>query len=121
MKHLVVLLFAAASLIAADATGKWSGTMTPDGREPGPAHLALTQEGSKLTGTAGPNPGEQHPIQNGKAEGGVLTFEVATGDHVMTFVLKHQGDEIAGDIRRERDGGTQTAKLAVKRVPGNTP
>jgi hypothetical protein len=34
----------------------------------------------------------------------------------MKFALKQDGDEITGDITRERDGQTQKAKLAVKRV-----
>jgi hypothetical protein len=33
----------------------------------------------------------------------------------MRFKLTHEGDEIKGDITRERDGATQTASLAVKR------
>ena len=34
----------------------------------------------------------------------------------MKFALKQQGDEISGEVTRERDGKTQTAKLAVKRT-----
>jgi hypothetical protein len=33
----------------------------------------------------------------------------------MRFNLKHEGDEIKGDVTRERDGEKQTGKLAVKR------
>ena len=33
----------------------------------------------------------------------------------MTFDLKQQGDEITGEITRERDGQTQKAKLTLKR------
>jgi hypothetical protein len=35
---------------------------------------------------------------------------------VMKFVLKLEGDEMTGDVSRERDGQVQTAKLAVKRA-----
>ena len=59
---------------------------------------------------------EQHPIQNGKADNGKLTFELATGETVMKFILKQDGDEITGDLTRERDGEIQTAKLALKRA-----
>ena len=45
----------------------------------------------------------------------MLTFDVPTGETVMRFKLKHEGDEIKGDIIRERDGAIQTASLAVKR------
>lgn len=117
MKHLLLLALAAFGLLAADATGTWTGTFVPsDGDGSGmPAHFVLKQEGTTLTGTAGPNAGEQHEIANGKAENGVLTFEVPQGDAVMRFELKQDNDEITGDISRERNGRKQTAKLSVKR------
>ena len=118
MKHILLLAFAAVGLMAADATGTWKGTMTvmsDEGERANPAHLVLKQEGAKLTGTAGPDASEQHTIENGKAENGNLTFELPMGETVMKFVLKHSGEEIAGDVTRERDGQTQRAKLAVKR------
>ena len=114
-----LLLFAAAALtlVAADATGKWRGELiVSDGDGSGrPAYLVLKQEGTKLTGTAGPDAGEQHPIQNGKAEDGLITFEVPTGETIMKFALKQEGERITGDITREREGRTQQAKLDVKK------
>jgi hypothetical protein len=116
MKHILLLTLVASGLLAADATGKWTGTFTPQGSEGGPALLVLKQEGAKVTGTAGPGADEQHEIQNGKAENGNITFEVGDGDKVMKFVLKQEGDEIKGTATRERDGQTQTANLAVTRA-----
>ncbi len=115
MKYILILILAAAGLMAADATGTWTGTFTPGGQEPGPARLVLKQEGTKLTGTGGPSAEEQHEIQNGKAEDGKLTFEIAHDDSTMKFVLKQEGDEIKGDASREKEGQVQTAKLAVVR------
>jgi hypothetical protein len=115
MKYLVVLMMAAASLWASDATGTWNGTLTRDGREPGPALLMLKQDGAKVTGTAGPGSDEQHEIQNGKVEDGKITFEIAQDNGSMKFVLRQEGDEIKGDVSRERDGQHETAKLAVKK------
>jgi hypothetical protein len=115
MKHILLLTLAAVSLMAADATGTWTGTFTPDGQEPGPAHLVLKQEGTKVTGTVGPNADEQHEIQNGKAEGGRVTFEVEGPNARMKFELKQEGEAIKGDISREHDGEIQTAKVAVTR------
>jgi hypothetical protein len=120
MKHIFLAALAAVGLMAADATGKWTGKLivpSSDGEQDRPAHLVLKQTGATLTGTAGPDAGEQHPLQNGKAENGVLTFEVPTGETVMMFTLKHEGDEIRGTITRERDGQKQTAKLELKRDP----
>jgi len=115
MKYILLLTMAAVSLLAADATGVWTGTFTPAGQEPGPAHLVLKQEGTKLTGTAGPTPDEQREIRNGKAENGTVTFEVMGEDATMKFVLKQEGEGISGDVSRQQDGQPQTAKLAVTR------
>lgn len=115
MKHILLIAFAAGGLFAADATGTWKGTLTPASGQGGPAHLVLKQDGDKLTGTGGPGANEQHAIQNGKAEGGKLTFDLPSPNVVMKFTLVQEGDQIKGDITRERDGQTQTAKLDVKR------
>ena len=114
MKHALLLVLAAATLFAADATGKWSGTLSDD--NPGPALLILKQEGTALTGTAGPNANERHDIQNGKADNGKISFEVPVGDGgVLKFVLVQDGDQIKGQVTGERRGQVQTATLAVKR------
>jgi hypothetical protein len=115
MKTVFMLSLTAVGLMAADATGTWTGTFTPRGQDAGPAHLVLKQEGTKLTGTAGPGVDEQKEIRNGKAEDGKLTFEVGDEGVTMKFTLKQEGDEIKGDVSRERDGQVQAAQLAVTR------
>jgi hypothetical protein len=116
MTHFLVIALAAATLAAADVTGSWKGTFTPDGRDAGPALLILKQEGNAVTGTAGPDENERHPISKGKVENDTVTFDVETPGGVMTFALKQKGDELTGDVTRERDGQKQTAKLVVKRT-----
>ena len=117
-KFLLVLTLATLSLAAADATGKWTGTITPQnvpGESEGkPAYLVLKQDGATLTGTAGPNADEQFAITGGKVEDGRLTFQLQ--EKSMSFDLKLQGDEITGDVTRDQDGEKQQAKLAVKRA-----
>lgn len=117
MKYLFLLtsLFTSA-LFGADVTGSWIGTFTPSDGQTGSALLVLKQDGAKLTGTAGPNSGEQMEISNGKVEGSNITFEIAREDgSKMTFVLKLEGEAITGEIARIRDGDKKTAKLEVKR------
>ena len=116
MTRMLMIALAATALAAADVTGTWSGTLTPDGRDAGPALLILKQEGNAVTGTAGPDANESHPISKGKVENDTVTFEVETPDGVMKFALKQQGDELAGEVTREREGQQHTAKLAVKRT-----
>lgn len=115
MRCLFLLTFAAASLLAADANGTWTGTFTPGSQEPGPAYLVLTQTGNTLTGTAGPSPDEQHEISNGKAEDGNLSFDLATGESTMKFVLRQDGDHLKGEASRTRDGQVEKAQLTVVR------
>ena len=103
-----------------DITGRWSGTLEykrDDGESrSGPAYLILKQEGDKVSGSGGPNEGEQHPIQNGKVEKGRFTFEVLTDGPTMYADLAVQGDQLTGDMKRTRDGVTQNSKLTLKRV-----
>ena len=74
----IALLLGAWTLSAADVTGKWSGTI--DVRENGeqrtvPVLLILKQDGDKITGTAGDNEEDRHPIQKGILDGDNLTIE----------------------------------------------
>jgi hypothetical protein len=116
MKLFLLSILTTASMLAVDATGRWAGTLTPEGRDGHPALLLLKQEGTKLSGTVGPDEGERHDISNGKAEGGVLTFESATESGiVMKFSLKQEGDQLSGTITRERDGQKTLAALALTR------
>ena len=107
-----------AALAIANVSGTWTGTLSPEGRDPSPAHLVLQQDGETVTGTAGATEqGERFVIRNGTARDGVVTFEVQTqGGDLMKFDLKAQGDELTGTITREHDGEQQRATLAVKRV-----
>jgi hypothetical protein len=117
MTRFFVIALAATALVGADITGSWRGTLTPDGRDAGPALLILKQEANAVTGSVGPDENERHPISKGKVENDTVTFEVETPGGVMKFALKQKGDELTGDVTRERDGQQQTAKLAVKRTP----
>jgi hypothetical protein len=115
------VLLSAATLNAADVTGRWSGTMdfknAAGATESGPAYMILKQEGNKVTGTGGPNESEQYPIQNGKLEGDKLTFESVTGGTTMYFDLRVKGDQIDGDIKASgSDGDKLTAKISVNRI-----
>src|SRR5437016_2947099 len=97
MKLLLLFALSTLCLAAADATGKWTGSFTPSGGNSGTALMVLKQDGEKLTGTVGPDASGQHDIQNGKAAGGTLTFDVPVGDGVLKFVLKQEGDQLTGD------------------------
>src|SRR5579863_124221 len=58
MKKILVCSFLAVAIAvaasAADVTGKWSGSFTPDGGQVGTAYAVLKQSGTAVTGSAGP-------------------------------------------------------------------
>lgn len=114
----VVLVLLATGLMvsAADFTGTWKGTFTPENRDAGPALVILRQTGNTVTGTAGPDENERNEIANGKVMGDRITFEVAREEGTMKFVLTIEGETVTGQASRERDGQQQTAKLNLKRV-----
>jgi hypothetical protein len=111
----LVLLANAFILSAADATGTWKGTFTPENRDAGPALVILKQTGDTVTGTAGPDENERNEIANGKVTENRITFEIPREQGMMRFVLTLEGDTLTGQATRERDGQQQTAKLSLKR------
>jgi len=116
MKSITALLLAAIGLMAADATGTWSGTLKYDDQDHnGPAHMVLKQEGERITETAGPNAEEQFAITDGKFASGHLTFEIPTQG--MKFSLNQEGDQISGKVVRNHEGETRTATIDLKRQP----
>jgi hypothetical protein len=123
----VALLFAVSTLSAfqakpADLTGTWTGTFTPEGSDPGTAHLALRQKGETITGTAGPNANQQSEIAKGRIATvknvTTVAFEVTQPSGlVMKFDLKLVEGRLKGTVIGEQpDGGKRTAALDVGRA-----
>jgi hypothetical protein len=108
----------AVTLALADVSGSWTGTLSPEGKDPDEAHFVLRQEGGTVTGTAGGGGDDERlPIRNGTVKDGVVTFEVETPNgYLLKFVLKEQGDELSGTATRERDGRQDRATVMVKRT-----
>ena len=125
MKIFLCLMALAGLVLAApagDLSGKWTGTFNisiPDGsvRE-SEIIMMLKQTGTDLTGTAGPQEGEQFPIRNGKVVGDKVTFEVERSDvsQVIKFDLALAGDRIKGGASLTREGETRTAKVDMGRA-----
>ncbi len=127
MKTLIcLLLLSAFTLSAGELTGKWSGKFditNSDGEEkPDSAYMTLKLEGGTVTGTAGPNEGQQWTIKKGKLEGTKLTFEVPIEDNgedngLLVFDLVFDGDTIRGTAKGSgKDGEKMSAKVDLKRV-----
>jgi hypothetical protein len=125
MKTLIcLLLLTGFTLIAGELTGKWSGKFditTADGElKPDSAVMNLKLDGTKVTGTAGPNDDQQWTIRNGKLEAGRLTFEVVPeGDEAkgtLVFDLVFDGDTIRGSVTGHDGDNKLSAKVDLKRA-----
>jgi len=127
MKTLIcLLLLTGLTLCAGDLTGKWSGkfdiTNSNGETKPDSAVMNLKVDGTKVTGTAGPNEDQQWTIRNGKLEAGKLTFDVVMegdGDDkgTLVFDLVFDGDTIRGSAAGTGDNGEKmSAKVDLKRA-----
>lgn len=122
MKCIFALVFLLSIMaIAADFTGKWSGTFKSDGADHEiPQFFILKQQGSSLSGSGGPNPDEQYPIENGKVEGDRVRFELTTGEWKFTYNLQETGSgELKGDLKLESLNETRAAKVSLRRMKEN--
>ncbi|HEY2012847.1 MAG TPA: hypothetical protein VGH38_05065 [Bryobacteraceae bacterium] len=121
-KVLVCSLLAAAMALtaaAADVTGKWTGSFTPEGGEAQSAYAVLKQAGTIVTGTAGPNEGDQWPDLKGTIRGDKVTLEVKSAEDGSVYKcdLVLAGDHLKGDVTAKRsDGQEQKAKMDLARV-----
>jgi len=110
----IALVFMTVNSLAADISGKWSGTWESPER---PHYMVLKQDGEAVTGTAGPEAGYQLDISKGKFAGDQLTFDVALENGaVLHFIFKVDGDSCTGQGQIENQGKTVVMKLSAKRV-----
>jgi hypothetical protein len=114
-----VFLMAALSFcaLAADVSGKWTGTFTSGDGGNGGVLAVFKQAGTSVTGTAGPEE-QQWPIQNGRMEGDKVTFEVKSADDgtVYKCQLTLAGDTLKGDVTATREGQVMKGRLDLTRA-----
>ncbi len=122
MKMMMTALLLLAAM-AGDLTGKWSGAFKVDGGDHNvPQLFILKQQGTTLTGSGGPNSGEQYPIENGRIEGDKVRFEITTGEWKFTYDLRlAEPDGLKGDLKLESVGDRRTAQVSLARVKGDKP
>ena len=117
---LILGLLAGIAIADTNVTGKWLGTFKMIGQDSdghdSAAVLMLKQNGSEITGTVGPDEGEQHTIMKGKIEGDKITILVEDEGHTVTFALVAAADRITGDVSIIHEGQTRNAKLDVTRA-----
>ncbi len=116
---LVLAALAGVAFADGNVTGKWTGSFNmtgPNGEtKETTALLLLTQNGTDITGTVGPNEDERITIQKGKIEGDKITLEAEQDGRTIKFALVLADDRITGDASMSGDGQTGKAKLDVTR------
>ena len=126
MKRLAVVvslvLLLTPALAATDFSGKWSGSFVntgPEGQKnESQAFMDLKQNGTAITGTAGPSTDQQWEIRNGRVAGDKITFEVQNDVPVLIkFELALVDGHLKGVAKAERDGQTMSAAIDLQRAP----
>ena len=115
-----IVFLLAASAMAGDLTGKWSGTFKVDGGDHSvPQLFILKQQGKTLTGSGGPNAGEQYPIENGRIDGDEVRFEITTGEWRFAYDLKQTvPDALKGDLKLQSVNDSRNARVSLTRSKG---
>jgi len=123
MKTILLYLFLSIAVVftatAADISGKWTGSFTPESGEGGTAYLILKQSGTTITGSGGPDANEQWPGLEGTISGNKLSFQVksASDGTIYKCELVLDGDHLKGDVMfTPGDGQSAKAKLDLTRV-----
>lgn len=101
-----------------DFTGTWAGSfiITLDGQtKDDVAHMVLKQNGTELTGTAGPNADQQWAIQKGKVEGNKATFEVLADGPIIKFELTLVDGHLKGAAVGDLDGKALSGVVDLQR------
>jgi hypothetical protein len=111
------LLGLATVVAAADATGKWKGTLeTEDGSRE--LTFNLKADGGKLTGIVAGLLDRPLDVNDGKVEGAIITFSVITEWDGNAVKLVYKG-EMAGDeikFTMGIDDGSWSTEVKAKRV-----
>ena len=120
MRSLAVFLFLTATLAAADVSGKWSGSYDVDMSDgetmKGKVVLVLTQAGSDVTGTVGPDEQQMSQIKKGNVQGDRITFESQTEGPLMKFELHLENDHLRGEAKGDVDGNVIKVKLDLMKT-----
>ena len=120
MSKTIALLITLVALATSnhDLSGRWSGNFRVDGGDHNvPQLFIFQQQGTKLSGSGGPNEGEQYPIENGTIVNDDARFQLTTGEWNFTYHLQRAAkDDLQGNLKLESVGESRAAKVSLKRV-----
>jgi hypothetical protein len=124
MKKLWLLPCLAATLMAADVSGRWKGSVVVDDPTSGSTidtqvRADLRQKADAITGAIGRQEDQTgESIQNAKLDGQRLTFEVSSteANGLIKFALTLDGDRLDGEMSGTMDGAAIAGKVHLSRA-----
>ncbi len=114
MKTLAALVLLASVAATANRSGVWTGAFRGDDSDI-PQLFTLNQQGTKLTGTGGPDATEQYPVLNGSVAGDVVKFEVESGQRKFLYTLKGTDRKLRGSLTIKSANDTRTTTVWIER------
>ncbi len=125
MKKLWLLPCLAATLMAADVSGKWTGTVNVEDPTGGPnievrVRADLLQKADAITGAIGRQEDQTgENIRSARLDGARLTFEVSSteANGLVKFALTLDGDRLDGEMSGTMDGSAISGKVHISRAP----
>ena len=104
----------AATMYAADITGKWTGKMeTPNGSRD--VNMAFKADGATLTGSVSGRNGDT-PIENGKIDGDNISFTVTRKFNDMEIKMNYTGKVSGDSIKLNYKMRDNDVELTLKRA-----
>jgi len=127
MKKIWLLPCLAAALMAADVSGKWTGTVDVDDPSSGSTintqvRAELRQKADAITGTIGRQEDQEgESIRSAKLDGNRLSFEVSSAETngLVKFVLTLDGDRLDGEMSGSMDDTPIAGKVHLSRQPAH--
>jgi hypothetical protein len=116
-RAIAMILLLAANAVAGDLSGTWRGSFKVDGGDHAiPQLFIFKQGGNRLTGSGGPNSGEQYPIENGKIDGDRISFEITTGEWKFLYNLKASDGKMTGALELKSINDRRTATISLSKA-----
>lgn len=107
-------ILTAASALAADIDGKWTGSAeAPNG--PTPVAYNFKSEGTTLTGTMTAPDGSEAPVTEGKIENNKVTFKVILNVNGMPLSFTFTGELSGADLKLTTNYGGQPIPIVAKK------
>jgi hypothetical protein len=117
MRTLLLALLFFHGLPVGDLSGNWNGSFRVDGGDYDvPQLLLLKEDGTRLTGTGGPDATERYPISRGQVNGDRVTFELTTGDWKFFYDLKNSGLQMSGKLVLKSANDSRSAEVTLKKA-----